>query len=760
MLLARTTQRGAQGRQELLARAAAFQRGDWALLLDEARRAGSCRPQSGAQSLDAETVAERKREQACTKVRAGELSRARQLLTAAEIAPGNEDTWRALTDPARRPPEPRTPIPRAVVEQRSAGQVQLGPTAVAAALRDARRGGAAGLSGMRAEHLKILLADVPALELLAFAATELANAHVPADIATGLALARLTALRKPDGGVRGIATGDVFRRLVSRVLAKTWANVFDEATRPFQYALQARAGTDALAAHVRTVLEWRDDAVLVSLDGRSAYDTMSRASFLSALHSAAPELVPFVRLFYGQPSTYCWWDNEGNCRNIAQGEGCEQGDPLALNQRWKAQAAFAALRAHACSLLELPVTGPSDPSDDQEVPLGELPAGSLRTGPRRDEAGGKGMEMAWSQHSSCRKATASRLNLPPASAKHNKFATASDCELRASANASAFRLLKRRAYDMIGIRLRAVCKDVDAAAVTQGRSVENRKFDDYWTDAADTGRSQRRGSPNLAMDEVVKTAVETLAADSSNFVEISKIKGDAKVRSYFRRVLFKPPWEDATWVMYFQSRPTMWEFDEKIMGAKVKSDLATQIEEAARLKRRKAAFPEALYTAVLRAGTPVETSAVIANSKDSEIAALPMDAIEALIGSLGNLPESVDPPTLQKHAEASVKVITAVPGSLEKKGATLGDIMRFFDMVMKFQPETADQRLTHQRILTLRELCEAAARDIRKQGVGATGTKALGLLCSTAPFHILALTLAGFGTWLIVSGLSSHLRLR
>ena len=46
------------------------------------------------------------------------------------------------------------------------------------------------LSGMRAEHLKILLADVPALELVAFAATELANADVPANIVTGLALAR------------------------------------------------------------------------------------------------------------------------------------------------------------------------------------------------------------------------------------------------------------------------------------------------------------------------------------------------------------------------------------------------------------------------------------------------------------------------------------------------------------------------------------------------------------------------------------------
>ena len=43
MLLARTTQRGAQGREELLARAAAFQRSDWARLLDEARQVGSRR---------------------------------------------------------------------------------------------------------------------------------------------------------------------------------------------------------------------------------------------------------------------------------------------------------------------------------------------------------------------------------------------------------------------------------------------------------------------------------------------------------------------------------------------------------------------------------------------------------------------------------------------------------------------------------------------------------------------------------------------
>ena len=91
-----------------------------------------------------------------------------------------------------------------------------------------------------------------------------------------------------------------------------WATVFDEATRrPYQFALQARAGTDALAAHVRVALAQRSDAVLVSLDGRSAYDSMSRAAFLSKLREVAPELLPFTRMFYGSPSAHSWCDDAG-----------------------------------------------------------------------------------------------------------------------------------------------------------------------------------------------------------------------------------------------------------------------------------------------------------------------------------------------------------------------------------------------------------------------------------------------------------------
>ena len=264
------------------------------------------------------------------------------------MAPGDEATWEALTDPAKRPAEARTPVPDELLRCQPEEPARITARAIAQTLREARRGAAPGLSGARAEHFKLLLSDADGLELLMHAASVLAQARVPPAVAAALALARMTALQKPDGGVRGIATGDVFRRLVSRALAKTWASTFDDATRPYQHALSARTGMDALVARLRITLETDPDVTVVSLDGRSAYDTVSRA--VRKLHQVAPALLPFVCLFYGQPSVYCWWDASGTCRDIHQAEGCEQGDALApalfsLGQHDGLERAAAGLQA-------------------------------------------------------------------------------------------------------------------------------------------------------------------------------------------------------------------------------------------------------------------------------------------------------------------------------------------------------------------------------------------------------------------------------
>ena len=105
-----------------------------------------------------------------------------------------------------------------------------------------------------------------------------------------------------------------------------WAPVFDQAMRPYQFALRTRAGVDALSARLRATLKNDARASVVSLDGRSAYDCISRAAFLRKLCEVAPALVLFARVFYGQASGHQLWDDDGVRHGIRQAEGCERGD--------------------------------------------------------------------------------------------------------------------------------------------------------------------------------------------------------------------------------------------------------------------------------------------------------------------------------------------------------------------------------------------------------------------------------------------------
>ena len=53
-------------------------------------------------------------------------------------------------------------------------------------------------------------------------------------------LATVTSLQKKDGGVRGIATGSSFRRLVAKTLARQFGKAVEATCFPFQFALSTR----------------------------------------------------------------------------------------------------------------------------------------------------------------------------------------------------------------------------------------------------------------------------------------------------------------------------------------------------------------------------------------------------------------------------------------------------------------------------------------------------------------------------------------
>ena len=71
-------------------------------------------------------------------------------------------------------------------------------------------------------------------------------------------------------------------------------------------------------------------ATVLSIDDIGAFDLISRKSMLEALMrvEGGPAIMPFVRMFYGQPSSYLWEGDDGTVHHMEQGEGGEQGDPL------------------------------------------------------------------------------------------------------------------------------------------------------------------------------------------------------------------------------------------------------------------------------------------------------------------------------------------------------------------------------------------------------------------------------------------------
>lgn len=247
LLLAPTKSKGAEGKAELTRRLDRFLAGDWVALLEETLQQGSQQQQRRVEE-DVEAARERKLEAACNNVRMGEVSRARQLLTSSGLAPGNAATLAQLTDPAKRPRALTAAIPEVVQDYVPQVAFALDAETLRATLSTARKGRAADLFGTRLEHLRVLV-DSGHWDGFVGMAQAFAKADLPQNVVDLMKLGRMTALKKRDGNARGIVTGCAFRRLVSKAIAKQSAGLFRDATAPFQFALQTRAGMDAQSPH-------------------------------------------------------------------------------------------------------------------------------------------------------------------------------------------------------------------------------------------------------------------------------------------------------------------------------------------------------------------------------------------------------------------------------------------------------------------------------------------------------------------------------
>ena len=161
--------------------------------------------------MDVTAEQQRRGKAAQSRVERGQVSRARQELTGATLAPKTDETLRELQ--GRRPQEMIWEILVEVLNFVPGQALVLDATLFSKCLASAPSGSAPGPGGCTNEMLKVCLDDAEVSQLLFLAAQDMARAQIPESAKTFM-LATMTALQKKDGGVRGIATGTSFRRLV------------------------------------------------------------------------------------------------------------------------------------------------------------------------------------------------------------------------------------------------------------------------------------------------------------------------------------------------------------------------------------------------------------------------------------------------------------------------------------------------------------------------------------------------------------------
>ena len=183
---------------------------------------------------------------------------------------------------------------------------------------------------MTAEHIKVVLDSERDCSSLWRMGQEFARGHMPAEILQAVRIGRMTALQKPQGGIRGIVVGDFVRCVVARTLAQQLGPAVEQHTSPFQFALSTRSGCECVAHIAQAMTDLDPTTTLLSVDGIGAFDLISREAMLQGLMEVdgGDAALPFVRQFYGSPSMYWWTDDMGVTHEIWQGEGGEQGDPL------------------------------------------------------------------------------------------------------------------------------------------------------------------------------------------------------------------------------------------------------------------------------------------------------------------------------------------------------------------------------------------------------------------------------------------------
>ena len=174
------------------------------------------------------------------------------------------------------------------------------------------KGSGTGNSAFRAEFMKeALKCGVDELEqdLL----VHFTFFFVPESVIPFLCGAALCALLKKCGGIRPVAVGEFFRRLVSKIICKVERNNAAEFFMPLQVGVGVKGGSEIAVKSVLEVINRfghisDQEYVMLKIDFENAFNMVDRSAFLRKVRLSFPKMYNWVHLLYSQNSFLLFGD--------------------------------------------------------------------------------------------------------------------------------------------------------------------------------------------------------------------------------------------------------------------------------------------------------------------------------------------------------------------------------------------------------------------------------------------------------------------
>ncbi len=195
-------------------------------------------------------------------------------------------------------------------------------------------GTAPGPDGLRVQHLRDLIRlcvhgspNDPRPKLIKFI-NFIASGKPNLIIGPYFSSARLIALPKKDDGIRPIAVGNVWRRLISKAVLIPFIEQAKKSIEPHQLGVGVRGGAEKISHAIRVITSmYKNDSDfgILQLDFKNAFNKVSRAKIIEIVKNNYPKFYHFVSLCYCH-SPFLFINNWET--PIRSENGVQQGDPL------------------------------------------------------------------------------------------------------------------------------------------------------------------------------------------------------------------------------------------------------------------------------------------------------------------------------------------------------------------------------------------------------------------------------------------------